>query len=260
MDTQTTTHATPIDPAFAAGAIAAGQVPADTRADGPAGARIAAALVKAQAGFRAAKKTAANPFFRSKYATLAEVWEAVAPALTEAGIAVIQPISVDAAGGIFVDTTLLHISGESLSCRCPVLCKERDNPQAMGSAITYARRYSLSAMLGVVTEDDDGEAAMGRGKAHGSAPKAPPPTPAPTAPAPTAQRLADAPTRTPTPQDVEAIKTRAAACADSAALSALWNADDIRDIRNAAEVKAVFVSRGAFLRRKENSTQNTKKD
>lgn len=249
MDTQTTPHSTPIDPALAAGAIAAGQVPADTRADGhgPAGARIAAALVKAQAGFRAAKKTAANPFFRSKYATLAEVWEAVAPALTDAGIAVIQPISVDAAGGIFVDTALLHISGESLSCRCPVLFKDRDNPQTMGSAITYARRYSLSAMLGVVTEDDDGEAAMGCGKpSRNGAPATPP----------VAVRLSAS--------ALDAIRAKVDACTTADALRALWNEPTVKAASADPAVLALFSARRkaveATAGATETTTKTTKKD
>lgn len=125
---------------------------------------IASALVKAQAKFMGAAKDAKNPFFKSTYATLNAVWEAVAPALTEAGLTVIQPI-VYIDGSAFVRTTVIHTSGQFITSECPIVCARQNDPQALGSAITYARRYSLASMLGVMTcEDDDAEKAMNRPK------------------------------------------------------------------------------------------------
>ena len=119
---------------------------------------LAVALNKAQADFMVAKKDAKNPFFKSKYATLNAVYEAVAEALLKNGLSVIQPIVGDA-----VETTLVHTSGQFITSSCPIVCAKQNDPQAMGSAITYARRYSLASLLGVMTdEDDDGEKAMSR--------------------------------------------------------------------------------------------------
>lgn len=119
---------------------------------------LAVALNKAQSDFMVAKKDAKNPFFKSKYATLNSVYEAVAPALLSNGFTIIQPI-VDNN----VETTLVHASGQFITSSCPIVCAKQNDPQAMGSAITYARRYSLASLLGVMTdEDDDGEKAMAR--------------------------------------------------------------------------------------------------
>lgn len=119
---------------------------------------LAVALNKAQADFMVAKKVATNPFFKSKYATLNAVYEAVAEALLKNGLSVIQPIVGDA-----VETTIIHTSGQFITSSCPIVCAKQNDPQAMGSAITYARRYSLASLLGVMTdEDDDGEKAMAR--------------------------------------------------------------------------------------------------
>lgn len=119
---------------------------------------LAVALNKAQADFMVAKKDAKNPFFKSKYATLNAVYEAVAEALLKNGLSVIQPIVGDA-----VETTIIHTSGQFITSSCPIVCAKQNDPQAMGSAITYARRYSLASLLGVMTdEDDDGEKAMAR--------------------------------------------------------------------------------------------------
>ena len=128
---------------------------------------LAVALNKAQSEFMVAKKDAKNPFFKSKYATLNSVYEAVAPALLSNGFTIIQPI-VDNN----VETTLVHTSGQFITSSCPIVCAKQNDPQAMGSAITYARRYSLASLLGVMTdEDDDGEKAMGRQTKQASSPE-----------------------------------------------------------------------------------------
>jgi hypothetical protein len=119
---------------------------------------IAAALARAQMNMGKALKQSANPAFRSKYADLGNVMDACLPALNEAGIALIQPTGEDAHGR-FVETILIHgESGESLSCRVPLIVAKNDM-QGYGSAVTYARRYGLMAMAGIAPEDDDGNAA-----------------------------------------------------------------------------------------------------
>jgi hypothetical protein len=119
---------------------------------------IATALAKAQANMGKALKQASNPHFRSKYADLGNVMDACLPALNEAGIALIQPTGEDEHGR-YVETILIHgESGESLTCRVPLIVSKNDM-QGYGSAVTYARRYGLMAMAGIAPEDDDGNAA-----------------------------------------------------------------------------------------------------
>ena len=119
---------------------------------------IATALAKAQANMGKALKQANNPHFRSKYADLGNVMDACLPALNEAGIALIQPTGEDEHGR-YVETILIHgESGESLTCRVPLIVSKNDM-QGYGSAVTYARRYGLMAMAGIAPEDDDGHAA-----------------------------------------------------------------------------------------------------
>lgn len=121
---------------------------------------IAAALVKAQTVMKAAIKDSKNPFFKSNYADLASVWEACRVPLTSNGIAVSQRV-FHSPGGIGVSTTLLHVSGEWISDALVLPMGEKTTPQSAGSAITYARRYGLAAIVGVSTEDDDGNLATG---------------------------------------------------------------------------------------------------
>jgi hypothetical protein len=119
---------------------------------------IATALAKAQANMGKALKQANNPHFRSKYADLGNVMDACLPALNEAGIALIQPTGEDEHGR-YVETILIHgESGESLTCRVPLIVSKNDM-QGYGSAVTYARRYGLMAMAGIAPEEDDGHAA-----------------------------------------------------------------------------------------------------
>lgn len=122
---------------------------------------LATALAKAQAVMEGAKKDSANPFFKSKYADLQSVWEACRNALTEQGLSVAQFGSVDSTLGEVIVTRLLHSSGQWLEGITKVRAKD-ESPQAMGSGITYARRYGLAAMVGIYQTDDDAEAAQGR--------------------------------------------------------------------------------------------------
>lgn len=126
---------------------------------------LAAALSKAQGAMGTAKKDASNPFFKSRYADLASVWEACRKPLSDNGLSVVQlPEFTDS--GIRLETLLMHSSGQWMSS---VLCMTptKSDPQGIGSCITYARRYSLSAVVGICPEDDDGEAVSGK-----AAPKA----------------------------------------------------------------------------------------
>jgi hypothetical protein len=114
---------------------------------------LAAALAKAQAAINPAARESENPHLRSRYADLASVWEACRKALTDHGLSVVQmPEPLD--GGVALRTTLLHTSGQSITGLLP-LAFDPGKMQSLGSAITYARRYSLAAMVGVVSEEDD---------------------------------------------------------------------------------------------------------
>ena len=119
---------------------------------------IAAALVQAQRGFAPALKTSLNPHFRSKYVDLAGCIEAVVDALNGAGIALIQRTFEDNTG-VTVETVFVHESGEMMECGKLHVPASKQDPQGYGSALTYARRYSLMAAAGIAPEDDDGNAA-----------------------------------------------------------------------------------------------------
>jgi len=116
--------------------------------------KLAAALNKFQASISGAKKKSKNPFFKSNYADLKEVIECAKEALSENGLSYSQfPISAEGKAG--VRTILMHESGEWMEDTLLLACVKQD-PQAYGSAITYARRYALQAILGIPSEDDDG--------------------------------------------------------------------------------------------------------
>lgn len=122
---------------------------------------LSAALAKAQRIMKGAKKDSANPFFKSKYADLASVAGACLDQLNDHGLSVVQaPSSLDD-GRVAVETMLLHSSGQWMSETLTGKPKD-DGPQALGSVITYLRRYALAAFAGVAPEDDDAEAAEGR--------------------------------------------------------------------------------------------------
>jgi hypothetical protein len=125
--------------------------------------KISEALAKAQGQMKPAVYDLTNPHFRSKYASLASIMEACRSALSANGIAIIQGTSVETEPlRVNVTTILTHLSGEwfkeTLSIR-----PAKDDAQGIGSSITYARRYGLSALVGIVAdEDDDAETAVGR--------------------------------------------------------------------------------------------------
>lgn len=119
--------------------------------------QIATALVKAQQAFGPALKTSSNPHFKSRYADLAACVEAVIDALNSNGIALIQR-NVECESGVCVETVFVHESGETLSSGPLHVPAAKQDPQGYGSALTYARRYSLMAACGIAPEDDDGNA------------------------------------------------------------------------------------------------------
>lgn len=118
---------------------------------------LAKALNKAQSEIKGAIKDSKNPFFNSKYADLESVWEASREALTKNGLSVAQMFGYEGLQA-FLETRLLHISGEWL-CGRQLLIPVKNDPQSFGSCSTYARRYGLAAMIGVIQTDDDAEIA-----------------------------------------------------------------------------------------------------
>lgn len=152
--------------------------------------KLAPALCKAQSELKSARKEATNPHLRSKYADLGNVWDACRETLAKYELAVVQTFEPAPEGKMALRTTLLHSSGQYLSGVCEMPLAKLD-PQTFGAASTYARRYGLSALLGIVAdEDDDGHSAsqqpahraQERPPAQGAAfrpPSAPAATPAP---------------------------------------------------------------------------------
>jgi hypothetical protein len=120
---------------------------------------IAKALVAAQREFGPALKTNTNPHFRSKYADLSACVEAVIDALNSNNIMLMQNTH-ESDSGVIVETIFLHESGESISNGRLHVPAAKNDPQGYGSALTYARRYSLMAACGIAPEDDDGNSAV----------------------------------------------------------------------------------------------------
>ena len=130
--------------------------------------KLAEALAKAQGQFtnvgkdRDVKvKMKAGGEYTFSYATLAAIWTVIRKPLSENGLAVVQVVNV-AKEGISVKTILMHSSGESVESPCSMPVEEW-SPKGIGSAISYARRYGLSAMVGVVSEDEDDDASAAQG-------------------------------------------------------------------------------------------------
>lgn len=158
------------------------------------------AFLGAQKEMRDPVKDGANPHFRSKFVTLKGVLDAVRGPLHKHGITISQAIDVGENAAVHVVTTLAHTSGESITSRCPVICAKPNDPQALGSAITYARRYAIAAICGVAPsdDDDDGEAAAAPAR------KAAAPPAAATKPKAAAPR--DDLTRALTPSEMSAVR------------------------------------------------------
>lgn len=126
---------------------------------------LATALSKAQGEMQAAIKDKINPFYKTSYADLGSIWDAARPVLCKYGLCVMQTTELNSERNqIIMVTTLAHNSGQWVKSYLPLNPSKNDS-QGIGAAITYLRRYSLSALVGVVCDDDDdGETAAGRGK------------------------------------------------------------------------------------------------
>ena len=115
---------------------------------------LVGALTAFQGKMIAVKKDATNPFYQSRYATLDTIWESIRKPLSENGLSVAQTMGLTPDGKSVLETTLYHTSGEWIS-GTQLVNPVKDDPQSLGSAISYARRYSLSALLGIVADEDD---------------------------------------------------------------------------------------------------------
>jgi len=127
----------------------------------PIGNKIAAAFVKAQKQFGKALKTSTNPHFRSKYADLSSCIDAVVGALNDNGIGLMQR-TYECKDGVLLETVFVHESGEVMECGMLHVPASKQDAMGFGSALTYARRYSILAATGLAPEDDDGLAASRR--------------------------------------------------------------------------------------------------
>ena len=143
---------------------------------------LAGALAKAQLQIEPASKNATNPHFRSHYADLASIWDACRGPLNTNGLSIVQFPCDGEVGRTGLCTMLLHSSGEFIS-EVVTTRSQKDDPQGLGSALTYLRRYALAAVVGVTaTEDDDGNAASTPANARVSAPAPRPYSPPPVSP------------------------------------------------------------------------------
>lgn len=120
---------------------------------------LAAALAKAQGAMEPAKKTAKNPYFKSNYADLAAVWEVIRKPFADNGLSLVQAPFADDVGKVTVLTRIMHSSGQFIEGPGLSASAKDLGPQAIGSVITYLKRYDAQGMAGVAAEDDDGEAA-----------------------------------------------------------------------------------------------------
>lgn len=125
--------------------------------------KIASALAQFNGEVSKISKDAANPFHKNKYSTLDNIVDGVRPVLTKYGLSIMQIPSNDEQGNVIMKTLLLHESGEFLESEPLKMKPAKNDPQGIGSCITYARRYQISAFLSLNTgEDDDGNAASGQ--------------------------------------------------------------------------------------------------
>lgn len=120
---------------------------------------LAVALAKVQGSITHAVKDSMNPHLKNKYADLASVWEACRKQLAENGLSIAQLPDGLEDNCLLLDTTMFHISGQWISSRIKMPMPKQD-PQGYGSALTYARRYALAAMVGVYQDDDDADGAV----------------------------------------------------------------------------------------------------
>ena len=132
---------------------------------------LVAALSKAQSKMKPAVFNKVNPHFKNRYADFTACMDACRIPLSDHGLSIMQYCET-INDKLTLVTMLAHISGQWIKSNFPLIPKSMDS-QGIGSAMTYAKRYSLSAMLGIVSdeEDDDGESSVGRGQQQATAPK-----------------------------------------------------------------------------------------
>lgn len=126
--------------------------------------KLSAALAKAQSEFKVAKKSATNPFLKNNYSNLSDTYQAVKPALAANGISLVQSSDICDGNIQVTQTRLVHTSGQWLQTTMSMMVNKTD-PQAMGSLLSYSRRYAVTQMLCIDTgeADDDGNRASGTG-------------------------------------------------------------------------------------------------
>lgn len=130
--------------------------------------KIVPALIAVKSKLQAVTKDANNPFFKSKYADLGAHLDAVEPLLAENGLVLTQPTGIHpTTGKNTVSSILMHTSGQYISSVMALVSKDENDMQKLGSAVTYGRRYTLGALLGMKAEDDDGNAASGKSVGKG---------------------------------------------------------------------------------------------
>jgi len=123
---------------------------------------ITMAMSKVQGEMKPALKDSKNPFFKSNYADITSCWDSCKDPLSKHNLAVFQPTYYDDQGKIYILTILSHnTSGQFVKSYTPVLMNKQDC-QSFGAALTYTRRYALSSLIGICTEDDDGNIASGK--------------------------------------------------------------------------------------------------
>lgn len=127
---------------------------------------LAAALAVAQGHIENAKKDAANPFFKSKYSDMASVRDSIRQPFSENGLSYVQTFGHEN-GATWLHTTLMHASGQWIRSTLPVIAAKERDPQALGSAITYMRRYALLAIAGLASEEDDDDGNTASDRYHG---------------------------------------------------------------------------------------------
>jgi hypothetical protein len=194
------------------------------------------AFLKAQKAMEPVRKSATNPAFRSKYADLGALVEAVLPALHENGFGLMQPPHSDGAL-VEVETLLVHESGGYVRSILGLRPTKQD-PQGVGSAITYARRYALQGLAGIAPEDDDGNAASAPRQARQEAPKADDAQPKPPTLAERADRLE---------ATLKAVATRADLDKAYKLASGLCAELDKKDPERLVEINALYETRQVEL-------------
>ena len=114
----------------------------------------------------AIRKDKENPYHKSKYADINTILETITDKLSEVDLIDVDTTKIDENGQLWLETKLININNpeEFLKIETPLLMKDKNNPQALGSALTYARRYNRVTLLGLEQEDDDGNTAAGKGQ------------------------------------------------------------------------------------------------